>query len=330
MFLYESIPWYSWVAWLVVLGALIGLNEVTRRWKWAGIAFFIVLPIVLTLFVWPTTAGAGSSTGTWFHWVKVYSALAGCLGFMLIRYVPRVAANKWFLVFPPAILAINITEACIRDFQVGAMGANGQVIDGVVMVSGAWNWMNGIAGLLNLLTICGWFGIFVSRDASKDMIWPDMLWFWVVAYDLWNFAYVYNCVGDHSFYAGAALLLSCTITAFAIKKGAWLQHRAHTLALWMMFTMAVPTFVTDSQFSVSASHNPAALFTVSAIALAANVAVAIYQVRTILRRRRNPLTDELYVELPAYRQVRDDNIAVPESDEVREQAGPAAARAGRA
>ena len=37
------------------------------------------MPIVLTVFVWPHTAGEGSSTGTWFHWVKVYSALAGCL-----------------------------------------------------------------------------------------------------------------------------------------------------------------------------------------------------------------------------------------------------------
>ncbi len=55
------------------------------------------------------------------------------------------------------------------------------------------------------------------------MIWPDMLWF----YTLRNFAYVYNRVGEF-FYAGAALLISCTIPAFFIKRGAWLQHRAHT------------------------------------------------------------------------------------------------------
>lgn len=302
MFLFAPIPWYSWVAWFVVLGALIGLNEVTRRWKWAGLAFFVALPVILTLFVWPITAGAGSSTGTWFHWVKVYSALAGCLGFMAIRYLPKLAANRWVLIFPAAILAINIAEACIRDFQVGAMGANGMV-DGVFMVSGAWNYLNGIAGLINLITICGWFGIFISKDASKDMIWPDMLWFWIIAYDLWNFAYVYNCVGDHAFYAGAALLISCTIPAFFIKKGAWLQHRASTLALWMMFTMAVPNFVTNSQFSVSASHNPAALMTVSVIALAANVAVLIYQAYTAITRHKNVLTDELYDHLAGYQEV---------------------------
>lgn len=307
LFLFESIPWYSWLAWFGVLAALIIGNEITRRWKWAGIAVFIVLPIVLTIFVWPTTAGPDSSTGTWFHWVKVYSALAGCLGFMAIRYIPKLQTNRWALAFPPAILAINITEACIRDFQVGAMGVR-EMVDGVFMVSGPWNYMNGIAGLLNLLTICGWFGIFISRDKEKDMIWPDMLWFWIIAYDLWNFAYVYNCVGDHSFYAGAALLISCTIPAFFIKRGAWLQHRAHTLALWMMFTMAVPSFVTSSKFAVNASHSDAALMTVSALALAANVAVAVYQIYVIVRGRKNPLRDELYTDLASYKSIREANI----------------------
>jgi len=317
MFLYESIPWYSWAMFGVVLVALIALNEVTRRWKWAGIAFFVALPIFLTIFVWPNTAGEGSSTGTWFHWVKVYSALIGCLGFMLIRYVPRLAANRWMLLFPPLILAINIGEAVIRDFEVaGLQGMH----DGVFMVGGPWNYMNAIAGILNLVTICGWAGIIVSRDKSKDMIWPDMMWFWVIAYDLWNFAYVYNCVGDHSFYAGAALLISCTIPAFFIKKGAWLQHRAHTLALWMMFTMAVPTFVTSSQFAVQSSHNPTALFVVSAISLTANIAVAAYQLYTIIKLRKNPLRDELYTELPQYQEVREANIPV---------ASPAAVPASR-
>lgn len=39
-----------------------------------------------------------------------------------------------------------------------------------------------------------------------------------------------------------ALLLSCTIPTFFIKRGAWLQHRASTLALWIMFVMTIPQF----------------------------------------------------------------------------------------
>ena len=324
MFLFESIPWFSMLMWIAVVAALMLANEAARANKWVGLALFLVLPIALTIFVWPTTAGAGSSTGTWFHWVKVYSSLAGCLGFMALRFIPGLIKNKYALMFPAGILALNIFEAVIRDFQVA--GLNGQ-IDGVMMVGGPWNIMNGVAGLLNLVTICGWMGIFISRGAKKDMIWPDMLWFWIIAYDLWNFAYVYNCVGDHAFYAGAALLVSCTIPAFFIKRGAWLQHRAQTLAFWMMFTMAFPAFVGESMFAVKSSNDPTALFVISAIALAANVAVAVYQVAKIVRSKRNPLTDELYRELPAYQKVVEANRPLASSANL-ETGTPEAALAG--
>jgi hypothetical protein len=300
MFLFESAPWYSWLMLLGVIAALMLLNEFSRLNKWTALICFVLLPLALTIFVWPTTAGAGSSTGTWFHWAKVYSALAGCLGFLLIRMNKKVEASKFAIIFPPLILSINILEACVRDFQ--CFSLNG-VVDGVVMIGGPWNIMNGIAGIINILTITGFMGIYVSRDKKRDMMWPDMLWFWIIAYDLWNFAYVYNCVSDHSFYAGAALLIAPTMTAFFIKKGAWLEHRAHTLAFWMMFTMAYPTFVDQSMFAVKASHNPAALFTVSALALASNIAVLVYYVYRIRKYKLNPLKQELYTNLKVYQKV---------------------------
>ena len=211
------------------------------------------MPLVLTFTVWQKTAGPDSSTGTWFHWVKVYSALAGVLGFMYIRYNKKAAANKYWLLFPPLILSVNIFEAVIRDFQVYATYSGdlyGTVVNMVTMQGGAWNLMNGFAGILNIIAISGWMGIFISKGKYKDMIWPDQLWWWIVAYDLWNFAYVYNCVTDHAFYAGAALLISCTLPAFFFGKGAWLQHRAQTLAIWMMFTMSFPSFSDTSVFAV--------------------------------------------------------------------------------
>lgn len=89
----------------------------------------------------------------------------------------------------------------------------------MMTVSGSWNMMNGIAGILNVITITGWVGICISKDKSKDLLWPDMLWFWIIAYDLWNFAYTYNAIPDHSFYAGIPMLLAPTFAAFFIKKG---------------------------------------------------------------------------------------------------------------
>lgn len=139
-----------------------------RTSKWAGITLFVVVPIVLTIFVWPQTAAPGNEygTGNWFNWVKTYSALAGCVGFMALRFVHWRGADgqvhwlyekKWALCFPPLILAINICEAVFRDFQVFSYGAwDGAVINNLWTISGPWNIMNGIAGILNIVTICGW------------------------------------------------------------------------------------------------------------------------------------------------------------------------------
>lgn len=304
MFLFDTIPWYSALMFLVVLAGLMLINELARMNKWVALLLFLVVPIVLTVAVWPTTAGEGSSTGTWFHWVKVYSALAGCLGFLAIRFVKGWDKNKYILLFPPIILAVNIMEAVIRDFQVYSL--NGMV-DGVMMIGGPWNIMNGIAGILNIITISGWMGIVISKDKHRDMLWPDQLWFWIIAYDIWNFAYVYNCVSDHAFYAGAALLISCTIPAFFFKKGAWLQHRAQTLAIWMMFTMSVPSFVGESKFAVASSHNETALWVVSGLALAANIAVLVYHIYKICKHKRNPFKVEVYSDLAAYKKIADNN-----------------------
>ncbi len=300
MFLFEPLPWYSILMWFVVLGGLILLNELARLNKWVSLVLFLGLPIVLTFTLWPKTAVPGSSVGTWFHWAKVYSALAGCLGFLAIRNIKSLSTNKYALMFPPFILSVNILEAVVRDFQ--SFSVNG-LVDGVYTIGGPWNIMNGIAGIINIITITGWMGIFIGKDKKKDMLWPDMLWFWIIAYDLWNFAYVYNCVSDHAFYAGAALLISCTIPAFFIKKGAWLQHRAQTLGFWMMFVMSFPNFVDTSTFAIKSSHNPTALMVVSSLALAANLGVLGYEIYKIVKTKRNPLKEELYTDLAAYQSV---------------------------
>lgn len=307
--LYEATSLNGWAIWFFVLFCLMAFNELGRTTKWGGLALFLVFPTILTIFVWPTTAAPGNEygTGTWFNWVKTYSALAGCLGFMAIRFIPGLDKKKWALAFPAFILAVNILEACIRDFQCYSYGAwAGEYIDNLWLMSGPWNIMNGIAGLLNIIAICGWTGIFISKDRSKDMIWPDMIWPWIIAYDLWNFAYTYNCIADHSFYCGLALLLACTIPAFFIKKGAWLQHRAHTLALWIMFVMTVPSFA-DRIAPVATTHNPKAFFVVSLLSLLANVGLVAYQFNKIRKNKLNPLKDEIFTETKAYKHVIAEN-----------------------
>ncbi|AUN14382.1 DUF5692 family protein [Paraclostridium sordellii] len=303
MFLFESQPITNWLMLFLVFIVLIVLNEIGRRYKWGGVFLFIILPIILTLFVWPNTT-YGTSVNDWFHYAKVYSALAGCVGFWLIRHLKDATSHKWVLYFPPLILAINIIEAVSRDFQIGSLGLTKEVFEGIVLYSGSWNYLNGIAGILNIITITGWVGICISKDKSQDMLWPDMCWFWIIAYDLWNFAYTYNCLGDHAWYCGIALLIAPTVAAFTLKKGAWLQHRAQTLALWCMFAMTYPAFIDNSQFAVKSTQNPNALFTVSLIALLANIALFAYMIYKVIKTKRNPYKGELYTDLKCYEEVK--------------------------
>lgn len=303
--LYDVSDWKTWGFILLVLAGLILLNEVGRRFKWGGMILFVIVPLVLTVLVWPTTAAPGNEygTGTWFNWVKTYSALAGCIGFMLIRYVKKVQDSKFAKYFPPIILAANICEAVIRDFQVYSWGlTEGGFVENLWTISGPWNLLNGIAGILNILLICGWNGIFVSKGKSKDMMWPDMDWIYILTYDLWNFAYTYNCISDHSMYCGMILLLSCTIPSFFIKRGCWLQHRAHTLALWIMFVMTVPSFA-DRIAPAPTTHNPTAFLVVSLLSFTSNAVLFIYQMVVVFRNKKNPFRDELYKETAHFKKI---------------------------
>jgi len=299
MFFFQSFPWYSAVMWFVVFGILIGLNEIIRASKKGSIALFMVLPVCLT----PVWVMMDSEITSWFTWIKVYSALTGSIIYMVIRFTDFHKKHKWYLAFVPGILAINIAEACIREFQVGIQNFNG-VVDGMTYISGGWNYFNAVAGILNILLICGWSGIFASSGKKKDMLWPDQIRFWVIAYGVWNISYVYSCAPGNAFYSGFALNIAATVPALFWAKGTWMQNRAATLSFWMMWVMTCPYFfATGSTFSVPVSLNPAANWTISLLSFALNVALAVWQVYRIVKYRKNPLKDELYTDLEEYKYV---------------------------
>lgn len=306
----------AWGMWLVVLVALFVFNEFSRRSKVGAFFSFIVLPIILSI-LWFTVLKDKTYTD-WFHLAKVYSALAGCIGFWLIRHYRKydqagnvtwkLSDQKWILIFPALILAINIAEAVARDVQIGLLGLNLENFEGQVMISGAWNYLNAAAGILNIITITGWFGIVIRKqtksDHSQDMLWPDMLWFWIIAYDLWNFSYTYNCLPGHAWYCGLALLIAPTLCAFTLGKGAWLQHRAHTLAIWCMFAQTFPLFQDVGKYSVNSTYNPTIYLAVAGAALLANILVFGYMIKKMNQTKRNPYTGELYVDLAEYQAIK--------------------------
>lgn len=85
MFFFENYTVLNVLAFLVILAGLVLINEITRRSKILSVLFYILIPILFTLFLWGKQENENLS-GNWFAWVKTYSALAGVIGFMAIRY----------------------------------------------------------------------------------------------------------------------------------------------------------------------------------------------------------------------------------------------------
>lgn len=72
------------------------------------------------------------------------------------------------------------------------------------------------------------------------MIWPDMIWVYILVYDVWNFAYTYNCLPTF------LVLRRCTSACTDNRSTALEQRRldlgANTLCIWCMFAQVFPLF----------------------------------------------------------------------------------------
>ena len=299
---------FQWLGWIMVFVGLIAANEVARRSKTGGIVCFLGIPAVLTVYFisiyvcaaagmeWALNNPTYLHMGSWFHYAKLYAATAGCIGFMMLKYGwGKLGRSEAFKVFPFAIVAINILIAVVSDFEsaVRAFGTTWVSSEGVVLMGGWHNVFNGIAGLINIFCMTGWWGIYRSKKGD-DMLWPDMTWVYILAYDLWNFCYTYNCLPTHAWYCGLALLLAPTVANFFWNKGGWIQNRANTLAIWCMFAQVFPMFQDYSVFSVDSVNNPSINLAVSIAALAVNIGAFGYIMYRAKKLGVNPYKHEVF------------------------------------
>ena len=317
------------LGWVLVFAGLVFANEFARRSKMGGIICFIVVPAILTVYFiaiyvcaaqgmeWALNNPTYVHMTSWFHYAKLYAATAGCIGFMMLKYKWGIGKTDWFKVFPFVIVAINILIAVVSDFESGVRGAMALAEYGdrwwlssenVWLYGGWWNWVNGIAGILNIFCMTGWWGIYSSKD-KKDMLWPDMTWCFIIAYDLWNFEYTYNNLTTPTWYCGLALLLAPTFANALWNKGGWIQNRANTLALWCMFAQVFPLFQDASRFSVipvlyadgimdsavrPTAANPTMQGVVAIIALVANVLCLAFIIKRAKEQKKNPYKNEIF------------------------------------
>lgn len=337
--LYGSTAMTQLLGWVLVFAGLVILNEIGRRTKIGGIVLFVIIPAILTIYFIAIQAGlfGGHSNQTyeymngWFHYAKLYAADIGVVGFLMIKYKWGIGKKEWFKPWPFIIVAINILiavasdfESAIRAYQItgdfsGAWWASNE---GVFLYGGWWNIVNGIAGLINIFCMTGWWGIYASKDKNhQDMLWPDMTVWFIVAYDLWNFTYTYNNLPTHSWYCGLALLLAPTFANALWNKGGWIQNRANTLATWCMFAQVVPMFQIKGRFSVlpvlysnvegfesldafslttmdltSVVPNTKVQGFMAIIALVANVICLSVIIKRAIEQKKNPYKNEIFAD----------------------------------
>ena len=342
------------LGWVLVFAALVITNEIERRTKFGGIFFFGIVLAVLTVYFIAIQIGAATGAqwalnnptftymNGWFHYAKLYAAVAGCIGFMLLKYKKGIGATHWFKAFPFVIVAINILIAVASDFEsaMNAFKVTGDFSgawwasnEGVFLYGGWWNVVNGIAGLINIFCMTGWWEIYSSKDKNhQDMLWPDMTIWFIVAYDIWNFQYTYANLPTHTWYCGVALLLAPTFANALWNKGGWIQNRANTLATWCMFAQIAPLFQICERFSVLPSvygganglaaidlydsaiavyqsgvntageaiaqfgitANPTAQGVVSILALVANVICISVIIKRSIEQKKNPYKEEIF------------------------------------
>ena len=330
--LYGERAGFQLLGWLLVFLGLILTNEIARRSKKGGIFFFLVLPGVLTVYFIAVAVGASMGAqwalnnptylymNSWFHYAKLYAATIGCIGFMMLKYQWGIGRKEWFKPFPFVIVAINILIAVGSDFESaikGAMSVDGWWLssENVWLYGGWWNWLNGIAGLLNIFCMTGWWGIYSSKK-KDDMLWPDMIWLYILAYDIWNFQYTYLNLPTHSWYCGVALLLAPTVAACLWNKGGWIQNRANTLAIWCMFAQVFPLFQDRSVFTTipvlysdgfmdaavrPTAADPRAQGVISVISLAVNALVLALVIRRAIQQKKNPYKNEIFTDTRDFR-----------------------------
>jgi hypothetical protein len=246
----------AFVHWILILVGLMVLNEIFRRFKWPTVIFYFILPFALI----PLWASHGVSY--WFKWVKVYSVVTASIWFTCMRYT-KLSKKVFPRLIAAMFIALNITEAVTQDFSLGF----------------APNILNGIAGILSIITLFyGWKSIHIDDSKEHDMVWPKMTVLWIIAYDVWNFVFVYlNFPGSAS--AQFMVILSCTIPSLFIKKGTWLQARAFTLAAWFMYYFTAPRFTESMQLHVP--RNGTLTMIAALISITLNVLCAVEFFRNV-------------------------------------------------
>ncbi|MFT5879431.1 MAG: hypothetical protein ACI86X_000534 [Moritella sp.] len=253
---------HSTFAWVHLFGfflLLVLLNELSRRYKYVSILLYCVIPIAF-LPMW-----MDNGITLWFKWAKLYSPIIATVWFIVVSHT-KLGSKNWAKFLVAAILIINIFEAVGQDFSIGFLP----------------NTLNALGGILSIITLSRWKEIGPDNSKERDTLWPGMTLFWIIAYDIWNITFVYLNFPD-LVVINIAVLLACTLPAIYIKKGTWLQARAFTLSLFMIYYFTFTPFVNANM--IAAPRNYTLMLVMGALSFGANFIYAVLFFRWKLTKK---------------------------------------------
>ncbi|MBL8968042.1 MAG: hypothetical protein JNG85_13630 [Spirochaetaceae bacterium] len=202
---------------LIVLyaAATLGLTELFRRKMKAAAVI-----LILSLFTFPLWAEHRDS---WFEWAKILSVLlpTALLNFARIANfedrkgkVWELLKGPWLLWFFYGMLFVNITEAALRDWQLGFYG-------------------NAIAGFALNATIpfAPKFWRFDRRERGDLIV--DFPMGWCLLYTTWNACFLFGSIPDE-FAGGLAILLAAEFYSLVRRSDLYIMGRVYTLALFVL------------------------------------------------------------------------------------------------
>lgn len=198
---------------LLLLG--IGANEVFRRFPKVAFIFFVPLPVAFA-FIWAKI----NPDVDWFFWSKLALILAITWILLAVRFTKFLNQKLGFILLY-AFLVFNMLVAIIRQIMTGEMP----------------DIFNAVAGMLILATLPRLSTFSIADNQYKDLHW-DISYFYIFAYTLWDFVYIYSV-----FPASAARMLIGLLAPLLISlwnRKHYFQARVITLAFYFFLIFTVP------------------------------------------------------------------------------------------
>ena len=253
----KSKPLFNWLHIAFLFAIMFVGNEIARHYKIAPYLMFIVLPIVLT----PLWLDAGMG---WFRIAKLYSVMLGAIMITVYRFNFGLKDHKWLAYIIIFFLGFNIAEACLQDWSQQDLP----------------NMLNAFAGILNISAMLFfWSSIRIGSEKPHDMLWPGLTIGWIIAYDLWNVTFVYLNFPNTVAYTMIAVIPAPTIAAIFIARGTWLQARAYTLAIYMIYVVTSSMWDTDLTFTTPLPRNDVIVWTLVGLSVTVNVLYVFFYYR---------------------------------------------------